>query len=489
MILYIDKTEVPDLEDLSPSVLRYCIRKAEQARGRYKHLMDYYLGQHDIFLGKPGTNEVRVSANYAKYVVDVTLGYYLGEAVKYDANQRRDDGDKAAHDDEMETMTPDLSGSDVIDLSPLLDCYDSQRISQLDLELGRTMGIMGDCMEVCYASSDADPRPRSAQISPDNGILVCDSTVEHNKLFGIVWEQRENTNGQKYYAATVYTDRTVRDYQSSDLETALFHPVSPATPHYFGAVPVIAYENNAQRQGDFEQVMSLIDAYDQLLSDRVTDKRKFVDALLVFFGMTLAPGEEEKLVKEKFIDGAPLDAKAEYIQKTFDESSVQILADAIVREIHKQTMTVDMSDEKFSGNASGQALKLKLLTMNLLVKGKIRQMEKGLQERFSLYNHWLNVKGEMDPVGVNDVDIVFTVSMPINESEIVQMVTSLQGIVDDQTLLGQLWFIRDPAEALENIKRQKQENQEAYQHTFQTGDEAEEEEAERESRRFLTDEQ
>ena len=87
--------------------------------------------------------------------------------------------------------------------------------------------------------------------------------------------------------------------------------------------------------------------------------------------------------------------------------------------------------------------------------------------------------------------------MPINESEIVQMVTSLQGIVDDQTLLGQLWFIKDPAEALENIKRQKQENikrqkqenQEAYQHTFQTGDEAEEEEAERKSRRFLTDEQ
>ena len=209
MILYIDKTEVPDLEDLSPSVLRYCIRKAEQARGRYKHLMDYYLGQHDIFLGKPGTNEVRVSANYAKYVVDVTLGYYLGEAVKYDANQRRDDGDKAVHDDEMETVTPDLSGSDVIDLSPLLDCYDSQRISQLDLELGRTMGIMGDCMEVCYASSDADPQPRSARISPDNGILVCDSTVEHNKLFGIVWEQRENTNGQKYYCrSTTMPDMT-----------------------------------------------------------------------------------------------------------------------------------------------------------------------------------------------------------------------------------------------------------------------------------------
>ena len=168
------------------------------------------------------------------------------------------------------------------------------------------------------------------------------------------------------------------------------------------------------------------------------------------------------LAREKFLDGAPLDARAEYIQKTFDESSVQVLADALVREMHKMTMTVDMSDEQFAGNSSGQALKLKLLTMNLLAKNKMRRMEKGLKERFSLYNHWLVTHGDMAPVGVNDIDVVFTLSMPINESEIVQMVTSLQGIVDDRTLLSQLWFVRDPAEAAENIRRQKQENAAIY---------------------------
>mgnify|MGYP000778588092 FL=1 len=68
----------------------------------------------------------------------------------------------------------------------------------------------------------------------------------------------------------------------------------------------------------------------------------------------------------------------------------------------------------------------------------------------------------MAPVGVNDIDVVFTLSMPINESEIVQMVTSLQGIVDDRTLLSQLWFVRDPAEAAENIRRQKQANAAIY---------------------------
>jgi SPP1 family phage portal protein len=256
---------------------------------------------------------------------------------------------------------------------------------------------------------------------------------------------------------TVYTDRTIKHYRGGTAESAVFHQVGATGYHWFGAVPVIVYQNNRYRQGDFEQVISLIDAYNELMSSRLTDKRKFVDALLVFFGMTLREGDERRLAKEKFLDGAPLDARAEYIQKTFDEESVQVLADALVQEIHKMTMTVDMSDERFSGNSSGQALKLKLLTMNLLVKGKMRSMERGLKERFRLYNHYLEVKGQMDAVDTDDMEVVFTLNAPINEAEVVTMVRELQGIVDDETLLSQLWFIRDPAEALANIRAQREQ--------------------------------
>ena len=63
----------------------------------------------------------------------------------------------------------------------------------------------------------------------------------------------------------------------------------------------------------------------------------------------------------------------------------------------------------------------------------------------------------MRPVSVENVDVVFTVNLPINEAERVQLVTSLKGIVDDQTLLGQLWFIKDPAEAVRNLRLQEQE--------------------------------
>lgn len=442
MICYLDREEIPNVEEIAPGVLRYLVRRAEMAAARYRRLGDYYLGRHPILRGKPEPDEVRVAVNYAKYVVDTTLGYYLGEGVKYSANARGNSSGKA------------------VEIAPLERAYHTQHISEVDQEIGRSLGIWGECLELCYASSDWNPQPRSAKIDPCSGILVCDTSVEHRKLFALLWERRETTAGERYYDVTVYTDKTVKHYRGGTTETAIFHQVGVTGYHWFGAVPVIAYENNAHRQGDFEQVISLIDAYNALMSSRLTDKRKFVDALLVFFGMTLREGDEGRLAKEKFLDGAPLDARAEYIQKTFDESGVQVLADALVREIHKITMTVDMSDESFAGNSSGQALKLKLLTMNLLVKNKMRRMEKGLKERFALYNHYLTVKGEMDEVDVDDVDVVFTLNTPVNEAEIVSLVTGLQGIVDDETLLSQLWFVRDPAEAVRSIREQKKLEQE-----------------------------
>lgn len=456
MILYIDRSEVPDVEDIPSQVLGYCIDKAEEALPRYKRLSNYYNGKHPVLERRTSDRDVNVVVNYAKYVTDITRGYYLGEPVKYDVNDvRRNSSATGAGDVEGVAVAAD----ETIDLSPVLDVYHRQAISAVDGRIGKGMGIYGECMELCYASTDAQPWPRSTYVLPQDGVLVCDTSVEHNKMFGLIWDKRERTNRTKYYALTVYTESTIRHFESESLQHSYFRPVGEVERHFFGGVPLIAYENNDERQGDFEQIIPLIDAYNGLMSNRFTDKQKFVDALLAFFGMTLPEEDSEILKREKCLDGLPLDARIEYIQKTFDESGVQVLADAAVREMHKMTLTVDMSDEHFSGNSSGQALKLKLLTMNLLVKDKIQQMERGLKERLALYINWLTTAHQMEAVSVTEIDVVFTVSVPINEQELVTMVRDLQGIVDDETLLAQLWFIRDPKEALKNIRAQEQGKQ------------------------------
>ena len=142
----------------------------------------------------------------------------------------------------------------------------------------------------------------------------------------------------------------------------------------------------------------------------------------------------------------------EYVQKTFDENALKVLDDTLVSDIHKMTLTPDMTDQAFAGNASGVALKLKLLALHLLVKSKMSAMEAGLKKRWRLYNNWLAHNG-IDPVSVDDVDIVFTVALPIDEAQIVQMVCTLKnaGLVDDQTLLSLLWFVKDQQQYMDSF--------------------------------------
>lgn len=211
--------------------------------------------------------------------------------------------------------------------------------------------------------------------------MVRDNTVEHNKLFAIVYEEQEDLNDVKYYDVTVYTAFNSKRYRSTNLEDFEFHEILDSEQeHYFGEVPVVEYQNNDERQGDFEQVIPLIDGLNELLSDRITDKKKFVNSLLALFGMTI-DDDDLKIVKdERFLDGIPTDGRIEYVQKVFDEGSMSVLCNDIIREIHKMTLTVDMTDENFAGNSSGQALMLKLMTMNILVKSKMRSFEKGLKK-------------------------------------------------------------------------------------------------------------
>ena len=93
-------------------------------------------------------------------------------------------------------------------------------------------------------------------------------------------------------------------------------------------------------------------------------------------------------------------------------------------------------------------------------------MERGLKKRFQMYNRWLSIQGAMPAVDKESVDIVFTVQMPVDETGIVDIVTKLQNIVDDETLLSLLWFVKDPAATLEKVRAQKAEAQKQYFDTF-----------------------
>ncbi len=215
--------------------------------------------------------------------------------------------------------------------------------------------------------------------------------------------------------------------------------------HFFGDVPIIEYYNNGDRQSDFGQVTGLIDAYNLLQSDRVNDKEQFVDAILLIKGQILGdtPDEESetyRAIREFGVMTMDDGGDARWLTRQLDEGSVELLRKSLESDIHKFSGVPCMDDVNFSGNASGVALRYKLLAFEQLTKIKERYFAEGLRLRLKMIsNAMFALSGiQIDP---SDLEIFFTHSLPENETEMAQTVSLLKDIVPREKLMKLIPFV------------------------------------------------
>ena len=413
-------------------ILNDVIEYNEKYKDRYNKLELYYLGKHDIFsrTKDDSLKNNKVMVNHAKYITDTNVGYLLGNPVDYQVGK-------------------DDKGKYLYDIDPIIDAYKRQTINDLDSEIAKDVSIFGLQYEYVYANADAEPR--SCEVDNRNAIIVYDDTVEHNKLFGLIY--RPIYKGETFdYWEIIYVDKkekkTFKSYSKS------LQQVGKTESHAFGDVPLILYKNNPEFLGDYEPVISLIDAYNLLQSDRVNDKEQLVDAILCMYGMDFDDEQADMLKTSRMLANIPVDGKVEYLIKTLQEGDVDILRQNLENDIHKISMVPNMSDENFVGNSSGVAIRYKLLAFEQNIKNKERYMEKGLMERFKLYNNFLVTKSKMSEVPIEEVDAIFKRNLPSNDFEISQMINNLADYVDAETLISQLSFIKDASEIIELKKKE-----------------------------------
>lgn len=420
--------------EITNQVLQDVINYNERYKDRFKHLEEYYVGMQDILKREKDDSlkNNKVMINHAKYITDTNVGYLLGNPVDYQIGTNEE-------------------GEPLYDIDPILDAYKKQTINDLDTEIAKDISIYGKQYEYVYANDEAEPR--SCELDVKNTIVVYDDTVEHKKLFGINYRAIYQGDKFKYYEIIFADKNVIRKYKST---SKTLTQMEKEETHAFGDVPFIEYKNNPEFLGDFEPVISLIDAYNLLQSDRVNDKEQLVDAILCMYGMDFDVEQAEELKASRMLADLPADGRVEYLVKTLNESQVDILRQNIENDIHKISMVPNMSDENFVGNSSGVAIRYKLLAFEQNIKNKERYMEKGLMERFKLYNHFLVTRSKMQEVPVEEVDAVFKRNLPSNDFEISQMINNLSDLLSSETLVSQLSFVKDASEEVE-LKRKEDE--------------------------------
>ncbi len=404
---------IPENTKITTRLAVKFIRKHDTERYRLDRLYSYYCGEHDILSRNRGENAAnnRLVCNHAKYITDCTTGYFLGSPIKYTSR----------------------SGKDISLIKDILKRCDSDT---QDIDLARFGSIYGTSYEMLYLTGKGEIRLSS--LDPRNAFVVYDDTVEQNPMFGVYYLPLNSEDGFRTgYRVYLCDKETVTEFITSPSFTIT--KKNDAYEHFFGDVPIIEYYNNWDRQGDFEQVTSLIDAYNTLQSDRVNDKEQFVDSLLVIKGQILGDTPEEEsstynAIKKFGIMTIDDTGDAKWLTRQFDENSVDILRRSIESDIHKFSGVPCLTDENFAGNSSGVAMKYKLIAFEQMIKIKERYFTEGLRIRLSLIANALSVLGYSRP-DVGDIGITFTYELPENESEIARTVNLLKGIVPDEKLV------------------------------------------------------
>ena len=423
--------------ELSAEVLKSCIGEHQKEVTRLQNLYQYYKGNHDI-LNKTNPNPLapnnKLVAPNPYYITTVANGFTFATPLAYKSSEN------------IENLT-----------------YENKlaKVASHDSELGEDLSIYGRAYELVYMSKLPLQHVKLNNLNPQQTFVVYSNEIDPEPLFGVYYYQKQDGLGKSIgYELNVYDSQTLYIYQMKGISDLPIY--IEEQPHFAGQVPIIAYKNNDESMGDYERVITLIDAYDRLQSDRIDDKDQFVDAIMAVYGASIAESSQDmpevaQLLKTyKILQDLPTDSRIEYLKKALDETSVEVLRNALKSDISKFSLVPELTDESFAGNSSGVAMEYKTLGLKWLANIKRRMFKKSLDRRLQVMNSYMTKLGRgFEPTGI---DILFGDTLPL---DIMAYLPYAQNNLSKKTMIGFLadkFGITDIDAELEQIATEQEDS-------------------------------
>ncbi|MEM0531592.1 phage portal protein [Zongyangia sp. HA2173] len=400
----------------------------EWVRARYKPLMDAYMTRYPIF-GLPPKPEYkpdkRIAVNFAKYITDTMNGFFIGIPIKVMCDE-----DKA-----------------VADYVEFLDQYNDQ--DDNNAELSKMCSIYGKAYEMYYV--DDLGNIGITYLPPEEAFMIYDDSIlERPRYFCRVYKDADDI-----VYVSVSDDTRVR-YLS--MEGGLHWLPEEEKSHGFEGVPATEYRENEEEIGIFEPVLTMINEYNEAVSEKANDVAYFADAYLKVLGAKVLPDNLQEIRDNRIINFEGLldngQLEVDFLQKPDGDTSQEHLLDRLEKLIFQISMVANISDENF-GTSSGIALKYKLQAMSNLALTKQRKFTSGMNRRYMLI--FSNPVSGMKKDDWVKLTYQFTQNIPSNLLEESQIAGNLAGIVSQQTQLSILSCVDNVQQEIEQIKQDEEE--------------------------------
>ena len=425
----------PRDRELTPEKLAKFIRKNDDLVLRqYKPLRDAYEGKYKIFFQpkKPAWKpDSRLAVNFANFICSVFSGYAIGVPPKVIS--------KDSATAERVTDYNDNAGT----IDQLVTAYDS-------------MLIYGRSYLMLYEDEDGDIG--IAATDPEESFIIYDDGIRQRPL---------------YFVRTYYDIDRKRHGSVSDGEGNIrYFDWSGAIEwtaeerHGFAGVPAVELSTGIIRKGIFADVLNLIDAFNQLLSDKANDISMFADAYLKILGADIDDKSLKWIRNNRVINLKGRNASdlvVEFLERPNADGSQENLLNRLYELIFVTAMVVNISDADFTA-ASGQAMKYRLQPMTNLA-GKInRRLTKSIKQLYKLICS--NPAGDLEVDDWQKIDVKYTLNLPANLLDEAQTAGAMSGITSRRTQLQVMSVVPDVDAELDQIE--KENDMTAYMTDYET---------------------
>ena len=311
-VIYSDVAKIT-AENVADEVRKaYLVHGANQAA--INKLDEIYRGKTDI-LGK--AKEVReninhkINENRAWQITNFYNGYLFGEPIQY---VRRENAKQKNADDAIAADINALNGY----------CFAAGKAA-CDKKLGERMFIAGHGYRLTLPNQkwekDGDEAPFTmTSLNPAQTFIIYSSDVDGHPLAGVHVVNRENN--EKVFS--VYTDEFYFEFKEFGDVTTKGHTI--------GMIPIVEYPLESSRLGVFEVVVDLLNALNELQSNRLDDIVQFVNSFLAVLGAEVTEEVHKKIEEWKMLC-LPEGTDAKYISANLNQADVQTLKNDILDAI------------------------------------------------------------------------------------------------------------------------------------------------------------
>ena len=305
-------------------------------RAEIEYLWNYYRGKQPILQRKKQVRpEIcnKIVENRANEIVSFKVGYLCGEPIQY----------VGRNGDEKVSQA----------IAELNEMMFSENKATQDKEVVEWQMICGTAYRLVLpdAKGEEDEAPfEMFTLDPRDTFVVCSGEVGNKPMFAVKYRvDSERNRICSVYSANWYW-RIVGD------------KIVESKAHALGMIPIFEYPANNARLGAFEIVLPMLDAINNVASNRMDGVEQFIQSFIKFVNCDIDEEQFKALkemgaIKVKSVDGSVADVSI--VTQELNQMQTQTLVDYLYQTVLTICGMPSMSDGSTSDSSNNGAVLLK----------------------------------------------------------------------------------------------------------------------------------